>query len=256
MCNTQVTNMSYQELASVYDYLMADIDYQQWADYIETLINDNNSPGRKILDLGCGTGKITLLLAQKGFSLLGVDKSIEMLSQAEQRFRAYNLNIPLFRQDIRNFSLPEKVDVVISTFDTLNYCVNNYELEQVLKNIYKVLKKDGLLIFDLNTDYYLQEELGNNIFTYNTEELSYIWENEYDDKEKLTYMNITFFSLDTKTGQYNRFVEHHIQRDYQIEEVKKILQGIGFQIINVYGKLKTCPPSKKDKKIFYIAKKN
>ena len=147
--------MSYKNLASVYDFLMQDIDYEAWADYLVNLIGENNPPGKTILDLGCGTGKISALLAQKGFNIVGVDNSVEMLTEADQKLRKLNIKASLYKQDIRNLKIPEKVDIVISTFDTLNYLLTEEDLLKTFSNTYEVLNNNGLLIFDINTYYYL-----------------------------------------------------------------------------------------------------
>ena len=148
--------MSYNNLALVYDKLMEDIDYQAWANYLDQLICKYEAPGKELIDLGCGTGSISLKLAQKGYNVLGIDYSEEMLSQADQKFRENNIVIPLYHQDIRQFVMDRNVDIVISTFDTLNYILDEKDIERTFKNVFEVLKKDALFIFDINTSYKLK----------------------------------------------------------------------------------------------------
>jgi ubiquinone/menaquinone biosynthesis C-methylase UbiE len=247
--------MSYNNLALVYDKLMEDIDYQAWANYLDQLISKYKAPGKELIDLGCGTGSISLKLAQKGYNVLGIDYSEEMLSQADQKFRENNIVIPLYHQDIRQFVMDRNVDIVISTFDTLNYILDEKDIERTFKNVFEVLKKDALFIFDINTPYKLKEILGDNIFTYNTEEISYIWENDFDDKENICQMCLTFFILDQETGLYERFEEFHEQKSYEIDYLIDILHKTGFKVLNVHGELNMEEPKEEDHKVFIIAKK-
>lgn len=247
--------MSYNNLALVYDKLMEDIDYQAWANYLDQLISKYKAPGKELIDLGCGTGSISLKLAQKGYNVLGIDYSEEMLSQADQKFRENNIVIPLYHQDIRQFVMDRNVDIVISTFDTLNYILDEKDIERTFKNVFEVLKKDALFIFDINTPYKLKEILGDNIFTYNTEEISYIWENDFDDKENICQMCLTFFILDQETGLYERFEEFHEQKSYEIDYLIDILHKTGFKVLNVHGELNMEEPNEEDHKVFIVAKK-
>ena len=247
--------MSYNNLALVYDKLMEDIDYQAWANYLDQLISKYKAPGKELIDLGCGTGSISLKLAQKGYNVLGIDYSEEMLSQADQKFRENNIVIPLYHQDIRQFVMDRNVDIVISTFDTLNYILDEKDIERTFKNVFEVLKKDALFIFDINTPYKLKEILGDNIFTYNTEEINYIWENDFDDKENICQMCLTFFILDQETGLYERFEEFHEQKSYEIDYLIDILHKTGFKVLNVHGELNMEEPKEEDHKVFIIAKK-
>lgn len=247
--------MSYNELASVYDLLMQDVDYDEWADYLNKLINLYKAPGDRLLDLGCGTGIISLLLAQRGFKVQGVDISTDMLAQAEQKCRENNVTIPLYQQDIRNLKLSEKVDVVISTFDTFNYLLDEQDLLKTFNNINKVLEDKGLLIFDMNTYYYLAEILGNNVFTYNTEEVTYLWENYFDQPEDICEMNITFFVRDKNTQKYTRFDEIHEEKAYKLSQIKNLLSLSNFKILSINGKLNFDDPLNKEEKVFFIAQK-
>ena len=169
--------MSYTDLALIYDRLMEDINYNQWVDYLIRQMENHQAPGKVVLDLGCGTGSITVALTQRGYKVTGIDISPEMLTQAEQKARVAGITIPFYQQDIRNLELNFRPDAVIATFDTLNYILNEQDLRCVFEGVYRNLQEDGLLIFDLNTQYKLLKVLGENVFTHNTEDLVYIWEN-------------------------------------------------------------------------------
>lgn len=247
--------MAYAELAEVYDLLMDDIDYTQWVDYLITHIEKHQAPGKVLLDLGCGTGSISIPLAERGYSVTGIDVSTEMLTQAEQKAWEAGVYINFFQQDIRELNLDFQVDIVVATFDTFNYIIDEQDLIKVFQNIYGVLKDGGILIFDINTPYKLEKVLGENVFSYNTEELVYIWENYFDRKTKLCQMDLTFFSLDNKSGKYIRFDETHLERAYEENEIKEMLKKNGFKIQGIYGELSFVTPKKNEERVFFVARK-
>ncbi|MFZ5945959.1 MAG: class I SAM-dependent DNA methyltransferase [Bacillota bacterium] len=247
--------MSYTDLASIYDYLMEDIDYHEWTNFIARLINFHGAPGHSLLDAGCGTGSITTLLAQHSFKVTGIDISEEMLTQAEQKSRSNGIKIPYFKQDIRNLSFREEFDIVVSTFDTLNYLIEPGDIKKGIANIYLALKRQGIFIFDINSHYKLANTLSENVFTYNTDELVYIWENCYDEINQLCQMDLTFFALDHTSGKYLRFNETHMQKAFYTEEICTLLMDSGFEILGIYGELAFESPMENEERIFFAARK-
>jgi len=247
--------MSYTDLALIYDRLMEDINYNQWVDYLIKQMENHQAPGKVVLDLGCGTGSITVALAQRGYKVTGIDISPEMLTQAEQKARVAGTTIPFYQQDIRDLELDFQPDAVIATFDTLNYILNEQDLLSVLEGIYRNLQEDGLVIFDLNTHYKLVEVLGENVFTYNTENLVYIWENSYDNNTRICQMDLSFFALEEKSGKYLRFDETHLERAYEEKDVIEMLAKTGFKLLGVYGELTFEPPGQEEERIFFVARK-
>lgn len=248
--------MAYNDLASIYDKLMDDIDYTHWTEYLNEHIEKHRAPGKVLLDLGCGTGSISISLAQKGYSVTGIDISTEMLTQAEQKARELGVNINFFHQDIRELDLDFQVDIVISTFDTFNYITEKQDLIKVFQGANRSLKDKGILIFDINTQYKLEKVLGENVFSYNTEELVYIWESFFDRKTKVCQMDLTFFALESKTGKYIRFDETHLERAYEEKEIKEMLINSGFEILGTYGELSFDLPQEKEERVFFVARKN
>ena len=148
-----------------------------------------------------------------------------------------------------------QVDIVIATFDIFNYIIEKQELIKVFQKIHGILKDGGILIFDVNTPYKLEKVLGENVFTYNTEELVYIWESFYERKTKICEMDLTFFSLDQKTGKYIRFDETHLERAYEENEIKEVLIKNGFSVQGIYGQLSFFPPTENEERVFFVAKK-
>ncbi len=210
---------SYTDFAYIYDKLI-DQDYEKWADYIEEIFKKHGVKPNLVLDLGCGTGSITNILAKRGYDMIGVDLSPDMLNVARDKAMEENLDVLYLCQDIREFELYGTVDAIICTLDVLNYITKPEDLRLVFALVKNYLNPDGIFIFDINTEYKLKNVLGNNTFVNDENGIFYTWENEYN--EKISNQYLTFFA-EIEDGLYERFDETHIQRAYAIEEIKEFL---------------------------------
>lgn len=210
---------SYTDFAYIYDKLI-DQDYEKWADYIEEIFKKHGKEPELVLDLGCGTGSITNILAKRGYDMIGIDLSPDMLNVARNKALAGELDVLYLCQDIREFELYGTVDAIICTLDVLNYITDPQNLEQVFALVKNYLNPDGIFIFDINTEYKLKNVLGNNTFVNDEEGVFYTWENEFDGN--LSNQFLTFFA-ETENGLYERFDETHVQKAYSIAEIKEKL---------------------------------
>ena len=211
---------SYTDFAYIYDKLI-DQDYEKWADYIEEIFKKHNVKPELILDLGCGTGSITNILAKRGYDMIGGDLSPDMLNVARDKAYENGLDVLYLCQDIREFELYGTVDAIICTLDVLNYITDPKDLKRVFALIKNYLNPGGIFIFDINTEYKLKNILGNNTFVNDENGIFYIWENEYS--ENISNQYLTFFA-EKNDGLYERFDETHIQRAYTVEEIKEYLK--------------------------------
>lgn len=209
----------YTDFAYIYDKLI-DQDYDKWADYIEEIFRINGKEPKLVLDLGCGTGSITNILAKRGYDMIGVDLSMDMLNIARDKALEQELDVLYLCQDIREFELYGTVDAIICTLDVLNYITDPDDLNRVFALVKNYLNPDGIFIFDINTEYKLKNILGNNTFINEEDGIFYTWENEYVDNISNQYL--TFFK-ECENGMYKRFDESHIQRAYTTDEIKKLL---------------------------------
>ena len=207
---------SYTAFAYIYDKLI-DQDYEKWADYIEEIFKINGKDPKLVLDLGCGTGSITNILAKRGYDMIGVDLSPDMLNVAREKAVDQELDVLYLCQDVREFELYGTVDAIICTLDVLNYIIDLKDLEHVFALVKNYLNPDGIFIFDINTEHKLKNILGNNTFINEENGIFYTWENEY--VENISNQYLTFFA-ETEDGLYERFDENHVQRAYTIEEIK------------------------------------
>lgn len=212
---------SYTDFAYIYDNLI-DQDYEKWADYIEEIFKKYNKKPNLVLDLGCGTGSITNILAKRGYDMIGVDLSPDMLNVARDKACDEGLDVLYLCQDIREFELYGTVDAIICTLDVLNYITEPEDLSRVFSLVKNYLNPDGIFIFDINTEHKLKNVLGNNTFINDENGIFYTWENEYS--ENISNQFLTFFA-ETEDGLYERFDENHIQRAYTTEEIKEKLEA-------------------------------
>jgi predicted TPR repeat methyltransferase len=243
----------YTSFAYIYDKLMYDVDYKEWANYIEEIFRKYDiSPG-SILDLGCGTGNLTVEMAKRNYEMIGVDISTDMLMCAKEKSLIEKVDILYLNQDMSNFELYGTVDAVICLMDSLNYITNKNDLKRLFKLVNNYLNPGGLFIFDINTQYKLEKILGDNVFYDVGEEITYIWDNRYDKRKKQCEFDLTFFIKDG-TG-YNRCDELHYERAFTNKEIEDLINYSNLKLLNVFDALKFTSPNKKSERIFYISKK-
>ncbi len=257
--------MAYETLASIYDILMDDVNYEQWAEYLHAQLQKHNCPGKRLLDLGCGTGSITVPLARKGYDITAVDLSAEMLEQARAKTarceaEGESLQIDWQQQDMTQLDLYDAednfmmFDGVIATFDAFNYVTEPEALQFLLQDLSDHINDNGILMFDVQTPYKLREYLGNNIYTLHRPEVEYMWENHFDEEEQICQMDITFF-LRQENGLYRRVTESHTERVYEIELLQLWLSMTGFEIVSIYQELSEQPLEADSHRAVFVARK-
>lgn len=244
----------YGNFAYIYDRLMQDVPYDQWLAYLDELFVKLDLRLGKALDLGCGTGTLTVPLAQKGWQVTAVDLSADMLAVAESKAREEGVQVHWVQQDMRQLQVGTDFDLVISMCDSLNYITEVHELELVFKQTHQALRDGGIFFFDLNSHYKLSRVFGDNVFTINEEEIAYIWENEFDAQEQVCLMDITFF-VQEPSGYFRRFSEFHRERAYQVSEVQTALTKAGFTLIGKYAEQTFNEPDGETERIYYVAQK-
>ena len=245
---------AYEGFASVYDMFMEDIDYDMWFEYIKKICEKNGLSPKLGLDLGCGTGSITIRMAESGIDMIGVDVSEQMLSEAAQKTEKAGLNILYLLQDMREFELYGTVDIIVSLCDSINYITEPDELLTVFKLVNNYLNPEGLFIFDINTEYKFKELLGCNSFSQTNDNAAYIWENFYDEEEKINEYYMNFFIKDDNSEKYRRFEELHYEKAYSVDEIKNLLTESGLEFISAYDAFTFEPPKKDSQRLYFIAK--
>jgi SAM-dependent methyltransferase len=243
---------AYSAFSLVYDTLMEDVDYIGWADYIEKIFEKEHMKPVNMAELACGTGNLTNILANRGYHLLGTDISSDMLFIAREKSIEGSGSITYLQQDMKEMSLPTELDVILCVCDGFNYILDNKDLEDIFAKVKKHLKKDGLFIFDISSHYKLKNILGNNTYAENYDEVSYIWENYYDEEESICDFDLTIFV--EEDGLYRKFEEKHSQRAYKIDEIGEILKKAGFSSINVYDGYSFNSPKEESERISFVCR--
>lgn len=245
----------YANFASVYDRLMREVPYAEWVRFLTELFKKHGIEAGDILDLGCGTGNVTIPLAEMGYQVTGLDMSADMLAVAEEKARSRGLDVRWIQQDMREANLGElRFDLVISMTDSLNYLQTGEELKRVFVRTAGMLRDNGWLIFDLNSLYKISCVFGNNVFTYLEDDVAYIWENRYDDASRTCYMDLTFFVRE-KDGRYIRFSENHHETGYPVGEIRDLLAEAGFHLVACYREGSFEGPGETTERIYFAARK-
>ncbi len=243
----------YNDFAYEYDRLMNDIDYKKWADYIVSIFNKNNLSPSMILDLGCGTGSFCIEMAKRGYDMIGVDSSSDMLCCAKEKALKAGCDILFLNQDMSSFELYGTVDVIVCLVDSLNYLTVKQDVKKVFKLAENYLNPDGIFIFDINTEYKLSKVLGNNVFYDVRDDVSYIWQSAYDSRKKLCNYDVTFFVQQDEL--YRRYDEIHTERAYKIDELSDLLTASGLVSLNIYDELTFNSFNSKSERVFFVCRK-
>ena len=239
----------YNDFAYVYDKLINDVDYKEWADYYFKIFQRYGLNPKLGLDLGCGTGNLTVELSNRGVEMTGVDISEDMLMVAREK--SEGKDILYLNQDMTEFELYGTVDFIVSSLDCINYITDKRDLLKVMKLANNYLEPGGLFIFDINTRYKLENVIGDNTFILEDDDCFCSWQNEYDKRRKLSDFYLTFFSKDGDS--YTRFDEQHTERAYEIDEIKTLVENSGMRLLKVYNNLSFDNPKKNSERVFFVA---
>ncbi len=241
---------SYESFASVYDLFMSDVDYDEWVDYIGEIWKKFNIKPDLICELGCGTGNISLRLSKKGFDVIGIDNSDDMLSEARQKAENEKLDVLFLLQDMREFELYGTVNCILCLCDSLNYITEEDDVLTVFKLVNNYLHPNGLFVFDLNTEYKFKNIYGENTFSEITDDAAYIWENYYDEDEQINEYYLNFF-VKNHMGSYDRTEEEHYERAYSLDTIKSLIEKSGMKFEAAYDAF-TFEPARQDSERIYV----
>ncbi|MDY5482823.1 MAG: methyltransferase domain-containing protein [Clostridium sp.] len=244
---------AYTGFAAVYDMFMDNIPYEEWSRYLISLLKEYGAEDGLVLDLGCGTGSITELLAAAGYDMIGVDLSEEMLQIAMEKKYESGHDILYLRQDMREFELYGTVRAVVSICDSMNYILEQDDLVKVFSLVNNYLDPGGIFIFDLNTEYKYGTLLGNSTIAEDREESSFIWENTYDEEERINEYDLSIF-IREEGDLYRKYEETHYQKAYRLDEVKEALAKAGMEFVTAYQAFTREAPESDSERIYVIAK--
>ncbi|NLO08941.1 MAG: class I SAM-dependent methyltransferase [Clostridiales bacterium] len=243
----------YTDFASVYDILMEHIPYDEWANYIENILKQHGFDKGLVLELGCGTGAMTRRMATRGYDMIGIDMSEDMLSLARQRSEGKKDGILYLCQDMREFELYGTVAAVFCVCDTINYMLSPEELSKVFRLVANYLDPGGLFIFDMDTVYLYEEVLGDNISIMNHEAGDFIWENSFYPDEMINDVNLTLF-LKQESSLYRKHEETHVRRAYSVDTIRRLLDEAGLDMLGAYHELTDEEPRVDSERIYIVAR--
>ena len=246
---------SYGPLAGCYDQLTYDVDYPRWADYIEKHFARRHIPGRTVLDLACGTGSLTRELARRGYEMIGVDRSPEMLAQAAEKNRGVSPIEPIFLcQSMEKLDLYGTIDACVCCLDSVNYVTDPKKLERAFARVRLFLMPGGLFLFDVNTPEKL-EGLDGQVFLDETEDTYCVWRAEWSRRGRTCSYFMDLFRRE-ESGLWRREEELHRERAYTVPELTAMLERAGFADIRTYAAFRFRPPAPGEQRIFFTARKD
>lgn len=244
---------AYEALAFSYDSLTQDIPYEQMLTYMEALLQRHGIQPQSVLDLACGTGSMSVLLARRGYQVLAADMSEDMLSMAWEKAAELEDNLPFFIcQPMQKLRLPYTVDWVVCCLDSLNYVTDPDHCRQAMKRVYDSLAEGGAFVFDINSEEKLRG-LDGQIFLDENEDTYCVWRAEFDREENICYYGMDLFQRVGKV--WERSFEEHREYAYSVEQLTGYLREAGFERIEVYGDRTFDPPRSGEQRIYFYAQK-
>ena len=248
---------AYTGFAAVYDTFMDNIPYEEWCEYLTGLLKEQGVTEGLLLDLGCGTGSLTELLADAGYDMIGVDNSEEMLELALEKKEQSGKDILYLCQDMREFELYGTVAAVVSICDSMNYLTDYEDLVQTLKLVNNYLDPQGVFIFDMNTVHKYRDLIGDRTIAEARAECSFIWDNDYDPETKINEYDLTLFIREEgkEKNLYRKYQETHYQRGYTLDEMKELIQSSGLIFETAYDAFTHEEPKVDSERVYVVLRR-
>jgi len=243
---------AYRELAGCYDRLTNDVDYRSVVDFYFEILRREDVRPRTAVDLACGTGSVSVLLAQRGVKVTGVDMSEDMLTAAWEKASDME-NPPLFVcQRLQQLRLPRGVDLAVCALDSLDYITDPADCEEAIRRVYKHLNPGGIFIFDVNTPQKLRA-MDGQVFLDEDEDVYCVWRGEFDEAENICSYGMDLFRREGDI--WHRSFEEHREYAYSEPQLRRFLQNAGFTAIRVYGDRRFAAPDVGEQRIYFSARK-
>ena len=240
---------AYTSLAASYDRLTNDVPYPQILEFLEALLQAQGKHPETVLDLACGTGSLSVLLAKKGYRVIAADMSEDMLTEAQSKADELEENRPFFiRQRMERLRLPEPVDCAVCCLDSLNYITDPALCKQAVARVWRALRPGGVFLFDVNTPEKLRA-MDGQVFLDEDDDVFCVWRGEYADR-------VCRYGLDLFRREGDRWLrsfEEHLEYAYTPEELTAYLTEAGFVNVRIYGDRRLEPPAAGEQRIYFSA---
>ncbi len=244
----------YSFFSSVYDTLTENVNYAARADYIADLLAENGIKGGILLDLACGTGTLSIEMSKKGFEVIGVDASADMLSVAMNNAYESERNILFLCQPMQQLDLYGTINAAICTLDSINHLTDEADVQATFDKVSLFTEPGGVFIFDVNTVYKHREILADNTFVYDMDDVYCVWQNSLDKETDTVQIDLDIFEQ-IDDGVYERMQESFCERAYALPLLKEMLGKAGFETVAVYDELSREEPKKNSERLFIVARK-
>lgn len=243
---------AYKALARSYDRLTGDVDYRGTVDFYFQILEREGVKPRTAVDLACGTGSVTVLLAQRGLDVIGVDLSEEMLTMAMDKAMELSQPPRFICQDLSRLYLPKGVDLAVCALDSLDYITDPEACREAIARVYKALNPGGIFIFDVNTPEKLRA-MDGQVFLDEDEDVYCVWRGEFDEETNICSYGMDLFQREGK--HWVRSFEEHREYAYSAERLTEYLKAAGFTHIGVYADRLFCGPRPGEQRIYFKARK-
>ncbi len=247
----------YKDFAFFYDLLMKNADYEGRFDYIIGLLTENGIGEGILLDMACGTGTLSKMFAQKGFDVVGVDASEEMLSKAQEKKLEENFDALFLCQKMEELDLFGTIDAAVCTLDSLNHVTEKGKIIEIFRRVALFMNDGGVFVFDVNTLYKHRKVLGNNAFLFDTENVFCAWQNTLLDDGETTQIDLDIFeSNEEEEDIYVRYSEEFFERGYELDFLKKTLEQFRFEVVGIYDDMTKEPIKENSERAVFVCKKH
>ncbi|MBQ9870170.1 MAG: class I SAM-dependent methyltransferase [Ruminococcus sp.] len=246
-------NTGYESFARFYDALTDNVDHEGIAQLVHSLVQKYADYKEVILDLACGTGALSEKLAQKGYDVVGVDNSPEMLEMAQQRLEGKDLPVTLLLQDMTKLDLYGAVDCTVCLLDSLNHLKNKQQLQKAFERVSMFTCDGGLFVFDLNTEYKHRQILADNAFNFDKQDFFCAWQNELAENGDV-HIYLDFFSKE-KDGRYSRSSDDFTEILFDDDFVHTELEKCGFELIGRFDDFSLEPVTETSQRVLWVCKK-
>ena len=243
---------AYHNLAVSYDRLTSDVDYEATVDFYYEILKQEGLSPRTAVDLACGTGSVTAILARKGLQVIGVDMSEEMLTVASQKVGEAGFTPWLLCQSLQQLRLPKAVDLAVCALDSLDYITNPDDCREAIHRVYKYLNPGGIFIFDVNTPEKLRA-MDGQVFLDEDDDVYCVWRGEFDEQTNICSYGMDLFQR--KGNLWERSFEEHCEYAYSADQLVGYLKAAGFTHIRVYGDRRMEAPVEGEQRIYIKARK-
>lgn len=247
----------YRDFAFFYDLLMKNADYESRFGYIVSLLAENGIGEGILLDMACGTGTLSKMFALKGFDVVGIDSSEEMLSRAQEKKFEENFDALFLCQKMEELDLFGTIDAAVCTLDSLNHVTETENIREIFRRVALFMNDGGVFVFDVNTLFKHRKVLQNNAFVFDTENIFCVWQNTLLEDNETTQINLDIFEGDDEEDDsYVRYSEEFFERGYELDFLKRTLEEFRFEVVGIYDDMTKEPVKENSERAVFVCKKH